>query len=62
MDLKHYLSDKKIKQVWLAKKVGVRPSQLNIYANGWTELPEKYHEKLSEVLGVSVNQVKNNNY
>lgn len=53
MNLKDILYRKKIKQVELAKMLGIDPSRISLFINGRRPLPRKYHAKLAEILSVS---------
>lgn len=47
--LRLYIEGKGIKQIWLAKQLGIDPRQLNSYLKGRESMPVKYWRKIIEV-------------
>lgn len=57
MDFRKLLVTKKIKQVEIAKALKLYPSSISLFINGIRPFPKKYHQKLSEILGVSMVEI-----
>lgn len=52
MTLKEYIEAQRIRQVEVAKEIGIDVTQLNLYINGWREIPEKYIEPICSFLKI----------
>lgn len=58
--IKQLMLLKGLKQVGIVSELKCSPSVLSLYLNNWRPLPEKYQESLANILGVSVDEIKNN--
>jgi hypothetical protein len=54
--LKRYLTDNKVKSVWLAKEIGLAAPNLSHIVNGWASERQlaKWAPEIARVLGVPV--------
>jgi transcriptional regulator with XRE-family HTH domain len=57
--LKDWIASRGIKQKWLANKLGVSEVSLSNWCNGKTKPNPEHLEKLSIILGVDVEKMKN---
>ena len=50
--IKKLLLDKDISSLKMAKDIGINPSTLSLYLNGWKAVPEDAQNKIAAYLGV----------
>lgn len=55
--LKQLLTDRRIRQVELARELRLDPSQLSLYFSGWKRIPEKHLGAIGRVLGLKVTEL-----
>lgn len=48
---------KGITQLALGKAIGVTPSRVSLWANGWEPVPVKWRRRIAEVLGVPESKI-----
>ena len=58
MNLKQMLYKKGLRQVDLVKELGVDPARVSLQVNCIRNLPERYHEKLARILGLSIEDLR----
>jgi transcriptional regulator with XRE-family HTH domain len=53
MKVRDFVRLRSKKQVQIAREVGVDPSLLSKYLNGWLEVPKHHRRKLAQSLGIT---------
>ena len=61
MKIKDALAKKEMKQVWLAKELGIGPNRLSLIVNEWVPVPQRLRDRLAELLGLSVKDLEPKN-
>lgn len=56
--LKLFLKHNAIRQIELAKKIGICPTFLNRVLNGTKKIPEKYYPKLASELKMTASELQ----
>ena len=56
--LKYFLKQNDIRQVELAKRLGICPTFLNRVLNGSKKIPEKYYPKLASELKMTASELE----
>lgn len=58
--VKEIIFRKGMKQLQIAKDIGIDSSKLSKFVNGWVPLPKKYHKRLAKYLGIRVEEIQKN--
>lgn len=57
MELREYIQFKKIKQIALAKMIGIDSARLSRFLHGWDKLPIRYLAPFCGALGIEKNDL-----
>lgn len=52
-------SEKRMKQLWAAKKLGITDVTLSRYENGWRKMPIELAQRYAELLGHTLTLIRN---